>query len=122
MSVAKVSAQPMVNDIGNLVAVITEFTAAQGMTVVHAHGSVVAQPRTRWWRPGRPFSGLRAHWRCSCPGHLGDLGALNDDRGGMLGTDGVLDPQLVAPGPKRPEHGSGRGDSRPLPLPHPGVA
>jgi hypothetical protein len=28
--------QPMVNDIGNLVAVITEFAAAQGMTVVHA--------------------------------------------------------------------------------------
>ena len=28
--------QPIVNDIGNRVAVITEFAAAQGMTVVHA--------------------------------------------------------------------------------------
>ena len=39
----------------------------------------------------------------------------------MLGTGGVLDPQLVAPGPKRPEYGRGRGDSGPLPLPHRGV-
>src|ERR1700722_19908449 len=39
----------------------------------------------------------------------------------MLGTGGVLDPHLVAPGPERPEYGRGRGSSGPLPLVHPGV-